>query len=85
MKLLVSFIVLSLVYLVSSRSTGGRVVGGSTAPPGSGPFMVSLQIFRQHQCGGAIIRDRWVRQAQVLKKLILNNNLLVDINRSSLS
>lgn len=35
-----------------------HVVGGSDAGPT--PYQVSLQKYRGHFCGGAIIDDRWI-------------------------
>jgi len=49
---------------VNEASSGGwRIVNGLNATHGSWPWMVSLQVYNQHFCGGTIIDDQWVLSA----------------------
>uniref|UniRef100_A0A3B3X0X9 Peptidase S1 domain-containing protein n=1 Tax=Poecilia mexicana TaxID=48701 RepID=A0A3B3X0X9_9TELE len=41
----------------------GRIVGGTEAVNGAWPWQVSLQIYSQHVCGGAIISPSWILSA----------------------
>ncbi|XP_003784905.1 serine protease 56 [Otolemur garnettii] len=41
----------------------GRIVGGSTAPPGAWPWLVRLQLGGQPLCGGVLVAASWVLTA----------------------
>ncbi|XP_016520853.1 transmembrane protease serine 2 isoform X1 [Poecilia formosa] len=45
------------------KSLSGRIVGGTEAVNGAWPWQVSLQIYSQHVCGGAIISPSWILSA----------------------
>ncbi|KAF0126691.1 MAG: trypsin [Elusimicrobia bacterium] len=44
-------------------SNEAKIVGGSEAVPGEFPFIVSLQSYGSHWCGGSLIRKNWVLTA----------------------
>ncbi|XP_031712731.1 transmembrane protease serine 2 isoform X1 [Anarrhichthys ocellatus] len=48
---------------VSSAAPSARIVGGTPAAKGAWPWQVSLQINRQHICGGSIISPYWILSA----------------------
>lgn len=47
----------------SSAAPSTRIVGGTEAESGAWPWQVSLQIHRQHLCGGSIISPYWILSA----------------------
>lgn len=46
--------------LKDDSEDGERIVGGTTAEDGVAPYQVSLQVRSSHNCGGAIVNDRWI-------------------------
>nr|XP_025875040.1 serine protease 57 [Vulpes vulpes] len=44
-------------------SWGARIIGGHEVTPHSRPYMVSVKFGGQHQCGGFLLRARWVVSA----------------------
>ncbi|XP_078526933.1 serine protease 57 [Lissotriton helveticus] len=57
----------ALSMLVTAAAAGkllrGWIVGGREAAPHSRPYMASILLNGQNQCGGALIRRRWVMTA----------------------
>ncbi|XP_024866389.1 transmembrane protease serine 2 [Kryptolebias marmoratus] len=47
----------------TSASPSSRIVGGTEAVNGAWPWQVSLQISKQHMCGGSIISQNWILSA----------------------
>merc|ERR1719187_1747779 len=46
--------------LASTNARSSYIVGGENAPLSLYPWMVSLEEYRQHYCGAAIISSRWL-------------------------
>ncbi|XP_026201492.1 granzyme-like protein 1 [Anabas testudineus] len=55
-------IVLLLVFVLNGAD-GSHIVGGRDAAPHSRPYMASLQVRGQHNCGGALVREDFVLTA----------------------
>ncbi|XP_057182072.1 mast cell protease 1A-like [Triplophysa rosa] len=52
-----------LPHLSSSASVNVGIVNGTEARPHSRPYMVSVQQYRSHKCGGFLISDQFVMTA----------------------
>ncbi|XP_038648956.1 granzyme K-like [Scyliorhinus canicula] len=82
--LLISSIVVSLTPVYH----GVEIIGGHEVRPHSKPFMASFQVFDKitdsyvHDCGGALIRRRWVLTAAHCK---FNGSIRVVLGAHSLS
>lgn len=62
--LTLSFIKIFDANLINNSSNPKqRIVGGSPARFGAHPYLVSLQVYRQHICGGSLIAFNWVLTA----------------------
>nr|XP_040039381.1 serine protease 57-like isoform X1 [Gasterosteus aculeatus aculeatus] len=55
--------IVMLLLLVLGGADGSHIVGGRDAAPQSRPYMASLQIRGQHNCGGALVREDFVLTA----------------------
>nr|XP_040039388.1 cathepsin G-like [Gasterosteus aculeatus aculeatus] len=55
--------IVMLLLLVLGGADGSHIVGGRDAAPQSRPYMASLQIRGQHNCGGALVREDFVPTA----------------------
>ncbi|XP_018604077.1 transmembrane protease serine 2-like isoform X2 [Scleropages formosus] len=63
-----------------------RIVGGQVAKPGAWPWQVSLQVQREHLCGGSIITPYWiVTAAHCVEGISSPSNWTVYAGRLSLS
>lgn len=40
-----------------------RIIGGEEAKDGEFPYQVSVQVFNDHNCGGAIVSSKWILTA----------------------
>lgn len=59
---LISIACLCVLY-AQSAVIEDRIVGGANASPGEAPYHVSLQIKKEHMCGGSILHKYWVLTA----------------------
>ncbi|XP_029285965.1 serine protease 57-like [Cottoperca gobio] len=52
-----------LLLFVLNGADGSHIVGGRDAAPQSRPYMASLQVLGQHNCGGVLVREDFVLTA----------------------
>lgn len=60
---LITILCVSCVAFSREKNDHTKVVGGQDALEGSAAFMVSLQLYSRHNCGGALISERWIATA----------------------
>uniref|UniRef100_A0A671SII9 Complement factor D-like n=1 Tax=Sinocyclocheilus anshuiensis TaxID=1608454 RepID=A0A671SII9_9TELE len=76
--------IISLLLLASLLPHLTFTVNGREAKPHSRPYMVSIQISGQHDCGGFLISDQWVLTAahcwnrEFWKTVFMNKDVNVD-------
>lgn len=51
------------MHVIVSGADGSLIVGGRDAAPHSRPYMASLQVRGQQNCGGALVREDFVLTA----------------------
>ncbi|XP_005240939.3 serine protease 57 [Falco rusticolus] len=49
--------------LAPAGTQGSRIIGGRVVAPHSRPFIASIQVDRQHACGGFLVWPKWVMTA----------------------
>ncbi|XP_074020007.1 serine protease 57 [Numenius arquata] len=49
--------------LAPAGAQGSRIIGGKAVAPHSRPFIASIQMDRQHVCGGFLVWPKWVMTA----------------------
>lgn len=52
-----------MLFVDVSARTDWRVIGGEQAEDGAFPYQVSVRVYGQHNCGGAIIANQWILTA----------------------
>ncbi|KAL6485028.1 hypothetical protein MHYP_G00070730 [Metynnis hypsauchen] len=57
-KMFLPLIILAVLSLSGAMESG--IVGGKEAEPHSRPYMVSLQLYNAHMCGGMLIKNNYV-------------------------
>ncbi|XP_066542665.1 granzyme B-like [Hoplias malabaricus] len=71
---------LILYYFSLSEAMGGGIIGGQEANPHSRPYMVSLQLYQSHMCGGMLIRKDYVlTSAHCLDTISCSENLHLQV------
>ncbi|XP_075434344.1 serine protease 55-like [Ascaphus truei] len=68
-----------------SSTIQSRIIGGMSAESGEWPWMASLQLNKNHFCGGSIISHWWILSAAHCFKTIYSEDLQVVVGRTSLS
>ncbi|GCB61388.1 hypothetical protein scyTo_0011305 [Scyliorhinus torazame] len=54
-----------------------EIIGGQEAVPHSRPYMASIQSFKDHKCGGALIKTSWVLTAAHCQEIPQENTRVV--------
>lgn len=63
-----------------------QIVGGSEAPKGGYPFIVSLQIkgFSSHFCAGSILNNEWILTAAHCVQAVPANQIVVKAGKHNI-
>uniref|UniRef100_UPI00398E5C7F granzyme K-like n=1 Tax=Pristiophorus japonicus TaxID=55135 RepID=UPI00398E5C7F len=81
----VLFLAFKIIFLTAQGCVCTEIVGGREVKPHSRPFMVSIQLNKQHICGGALIAPRWVLTAAHCQEFWKNRKIEVILGAHSLS
>ncbi|KAL7881484.1 hypothetical protein AOLI_G00083320 [Acnodon oligacanthus] len=57
-KMFLPLLILAVLSLSGAMESG--IVGGNEVEPHSRPYMVSLQLYNAHQCGGMLVKNNYV-------------------------
>ncbi|XP_072354055.1 granzyme K-like [Scyliorhinus torazame] len=76
---------LKMIFLTWQGCACAEIIGGDIVRPHSRPYMVSIQVNKQHICGGALITPRWVLTAAHCKEYWKNRKIEVILGAHSLS
>ncbi|XP_038646825.1 granzyme K-like [Scyliorhinus canicula] len=75
---------LKIIFLTWQGCACAEIIGGNVVRPHSRPYMVSIQVDKQHICGGALITPRWVLTAAHCEKNWKNQKIEVILGAHSL-
>ncbi|XP_078097111.1 transmembrane protease serine 9-like [Mustelus asterias] len=82
----VSFLAFRIIFLTwQGCAWGTEIIGGHEVKPHSRPYMASIQMNKQHICGGALIRPRWVLTAAHCEAFWKNREIEVILGAHSFS
>ncbi|XP_067841924.1 granzyme K-like isoform X2 [Heptranchias perlo] len=79
------FLAVKIIFFTARGCACTEIIGGREVKPHSRPYMASIQVNKQHVCGGALITRRWVLTAAHCKEFWKNRKIEVILGAHSLS